>query len=76
MQKAADMDTYEKVAYSCLGTVAVLYLATIVAGMIAAFPFGLVGLVLLLGVGVLFVKVLKERLRNKEDDYYSKKIDR
>jgi ABC-type microcin C transport system permease subunit YejE len=76
MQKAADMDTYEKVAYSCLGTVAVLYLATIVAGMIAAFPFGLVGFVLLFGLGVLFVKVLKERLRNKEDDYYSKKIDR
>jgi hypothetical protein len=70
------MDTYEKVAYSCLGVVVVLYLATMVAGMIAAFPFGLVGLVLLLGVGVLFVKVLKERLRNKEDDYYSKNIYR
>ena len=70
------MDAYEKVAYSCLGAVAVFYLAAMVAGMIAMFPFGLVGLVLLLGVGVLFVKVLKERFRNKEDSYYSRNIDR
>jgi hypothetical protein len=67
------MDTYEKVAYSCFGAEAVLYLAAMAAGMIAAFPFGLV---FLLGAGVLFVKVLKERLRYTEDDYYSKNIDR
>jgi len=70
------MDNYEKIAYVCLGAVAVLYLSAMVVGMIAAFPFGLIGLIALLGVGVLFVKVLKERFRNKDDDYYSKTVDR
>lgn len=70
------MDIYEKVGYSCLGVVAVIYLGAMMAGMIAAFPFGLIGFVVLLGVGVLFVKVLKERLQNKDDDYYSKNVDR
>ena len=35
------------------------------------------GLVLLLiysGLFILFIKVLKERLGNKEDDYYSKEV--
>ena len=47
-----------------------------VAGMIAAFPWGLIGLVALLGVGLLFAKVLQDRLANKEDDYYSKNVEK
>ena len=70
------MDTYEKVGYTCLGIVAVLYIAAMVFGMIAAFPLGLLGLVVLLGIGALMMKVLKERVGNKEDDYYSKNVDR
>jgi len=70
------MDTYEKIGYTCLGAIAVLYLLAMLAGMIAAFPWGLLGLVVLLGIGALFVKVFKERLQNKEDNYYSKNVDR
>ncbi|MDH5434663.1 MAG: hypothetical protein OEY19_12035 [Gammaproteobacteria bacterium] len=70
------MDNYEKWAYSFLGVIAVLYLLAMIFGMIAAFPFGLIGLFVLAGVGILFVKVLKERLENKEDDYYSKEIEK
>jgi Tfp pilus assembly protein PilW len=44
--------------------------------MVAAFPFGIIGLIVLTGVGVLFIKVLKDRLNNKEDDYYSKNVDK
>jgi len=70
------MDTYEKVGYLCLGAVAALYIAAMLVGMIAAFPFGLIGLVVFIGVGALLLKVVKERLRNKEDSYYSKNVDR
>lgn len=70
------MDMYEKIGYLCIGIVAVLYVVAMIAGMIAAFPFGLIGLVVFLGVGVLLVKVVKERLANREDDYYSKNVKR
>lgn len=70
------MDTYEKVGYTCLGLVAVLYLLAMLGGMIALFPFGLLGLVVLFGVGALLMKVLKERMNNPEDKYYSDNIER
>lgn len=70
------MDNYEKWGYSLLSIIAVIYLIAMFVGMVAAFPFGLLGLVLLAGVGILVVKVVKERLQNKEDDYYSKEVDK
>jgi len=70
------MDNYEKWGYSLLSIIAVVYLIAMFVGMIAAFPFGLLGLLLMAGIGVLLVKVVKERMRNKEDDYYSKEIDK
>lgn len=70
------MDRFEKIGYSLLGLVAVLYLLAIFVGMVAIFPFGLVGLIVFAGVGVLLIKVIKERMANKEDDYYSKKVDK
>ena len=42
----------------------------------AAFPYGLIGLALFAGVGLLLLKVLRERLRNKEDDYYADKVEK
>ncbi len=38
------------------------------------YPDGLVILLIYGGLFVLFSKVLRERLNNKEDDYYSKEI--
>ena len=70
------MDSYEKWGYSLLGIIAVVYLLAMFVGMIAAFPFGLIGLFLIAGIGILMVKVVKERLQNKEDDYYSSKVDK
>jgi ABC-type uncharacterized transport system permease subunit len=70
------MDRYEKVGYTCLGVIALLYLLAIFVGMIASFPYGLLGLFGIVGIGALLIKVMKERLNNKEDDYYSKNIDR
>ena len=70
------MDTYEKVGYTCLGVVAVLYFLAILGGMIAIFPYGLLGFVVLIGIGALLLKALKERLNDPEDRYYSDKVDR
>ncbi len=70
------MDKYEKVGFTCLGVLAVLYVLAMLAGIILAFPFGLLGLVALLGIGALVVKVLKERIGNEEDDYYAKNVDK
>ena len=70
------MDNYEKTGYAFLIIIATLYLIAMFIGMFAAFPYGLVGLLLIAGVGVLAVKVVKERLQNKEDDYYSREIDK
>ncbi len=70
------MDSFEKVGYLCLGVVALCYVVAIFLGMVAAFPFGLIGLVAIVGVGALLIKVLKERLNNAEDDHYSKTVDK
>jgi hypothetical protein len=65
----------ERAGYAILLALAVLWILGIVVGMIAAFPAGLIGLVALLGIGLLFTKVLKDRLSSKEDEYYSKNVD-
>lgn len=66
----------EKAGYVLLIIVLLIWIGAIFMGMISAFPVGLIGIVALLGFGLLFIKVLKERLESKEDDYYSKNIDK
>ena len=70
------MDIYEKWGYSLLSIIAVCYLLAMFEGMIEALPYGLLGFLLIAGIGVLLVKVVKERMQNKEDDYYSKEVDK
>lgn len=70
------MDNYEKIGYGALAVVAICYLVAMLVGVIAAFPFGLIILLALLGVGVLLVKVVKERLASKEDDYYDRNVEK
>lgn len=70
------MDRFEKIGYLCLGLVAVCYLVAMFAGMIATFPFGLIGLIAIVGIGALLIKVIRERLANAEDDHYSKTVDK
>ena len=66
----------EKIGYILLSIVAICWLIAMFAGMIAAFPVGIIGLLAIVGIGFLFAKVVKERLANKEDDYYSKNVDK
>ena len=64
----------EYIGYILLGIVVACWLIAMLVGMIAAFPVGVIGLVAIGGFGFLFAKVVKDRLANKEDDYYSKHI--
>jgi len=66
----------EIIGYILLGISAVCWLIAMVVGMIAAFPVGVIGLVAIVGIGFLFAKVLKDRLANKEDDHYSKTVEK
>ena len=66
----------EKAAYAILLVLAGLWLLAKIGGMIAAFPFGILGLLVLVAIGLLFAKVLRERMASEEDDYYSKTIEK
>ncbi len=66
----------EKIGYVLLLIVAGCWLIAMLVGMIATFPFGLIGLAAILGVGFLFAKVVKDRLSSKEDNHYSKTVDK
>ncbi len=70
------MDKLEKIGYTLLGSLAAAYLIAMIVGMIAAFPYGLIGFIALGAVGILFIKVLRERLASTEDDYYAKEVDK
>lgn len=65
----------ETIAYIILGALAVLYIGVMIFGMVAAFPWGILGLLVMLAIGLLFIKVVLQRLGNKEDDYYEQNVD-
>jgi hypothetical protein len=64
----------EKIGYLLLGIVLVIFCIAILVGLITAFPWGIVGLVAILGIGLLFIKVLTEHRASKEDNYYEKNV--
>lgn len=66
----------EYIGYILLALVALCWLIIMIVGMIEAFPWGIIGLVAIIGIGFLFAKVIKDRLANKEDDHYSKTVDK
>ena len=66
----------ENIGYILLAIVTLCWLIAMIAGMIVAFPWGLIGLVAIIGFGFLFAKVIKDRLANKEDDHYSKTVEK
>lgn len=53
---------------------AIVYIAVIVMGMIAFFPFGLIGLVILFFIGALLYVVVNQKLRDDENRHYEKNV--
>jgi hypothetical protein len=66
----------EKLGYAILIALAVLWIGAFVAGMIAALPYGLLGLAALGAIAILFAKVVRDRSANTEDSYYSKNVEK
>ena len=66
----------ENIGYILLAIVGVCWLVAMIAGMVAIFPVGIIGLMAIAGIGFLFAKVIKDRLSNKEDDYYEKHVEK
>lgn len=66
----------EKIGYTLLLVVAAVWLIFMVTGLVAAFPVGVIGLLALAGFGCLFAKAVRDRLRNREDDHYSKTVEK
>jgi uncharacterized membrane protein len=62
------------VGYLLLIAAFIGYLVIVITGLVDSFPEGIVGLLAIAGLGLLFVKVLKERLSNKEDEHYSRNV--
>ena len=66
----------ENIGYFLIAIVAFIWVVAMIGGMIVAYPAGIIGLILILGLGFLFARVIKDRLSNKEDDYYSENVDK
>ena len=64
----------EKLGYFLITGFYVVLIVLTLQGIEEFYPEGLVLLLIYSGLFILFIKVLKERLGNKEDDYYSKEI--
>ncbi|MEJ2116806.1 MAG: hypothetical protein P8Y67_09250 [Alphaproteobacteria bacterium] len=66
----------DTLALICVSVPVAIWAITLFISAIALFPFGLIILAGFLIVGYLFYRVLKDRIDNKEDDYYEKNIDK
>ena len=66
----------EKTGYALLAIVVIVWIGIVIGGLVLAFPYGLIGLVGILGIGFLLIKVISDRLSNKEDDHYSDNVDK
>jgi membrane protein implicated in regulation of membrane protease activity len=64
----------EKLALICVVIFAVIWSSLLLASAVAAFPYGLIVLLALLVAGYFIYRVVRERMENKEDDYYEKNI--
>ena len=65
----------EYLGYALLAIVAIAWITVVITGLIMAWPWGIIGLIGILGIGILLLKVLQDRLQNKEDDHYSDNVD-
>ena len=66
----------EYIGYALLAIVALIWIIALFIGLIAAFPYGIIGLIAILGLGFLFAKVIRDRLKNTEDDHYADNVEK
>jgi c-di-AMP phosphodiesterase-like protein len=64
----------EKVGYIILMIVTIAWIIAWIVGMFENIWLGTIGLVTIVGLGLLFIKALTDRLVSKKDDKYSKDV--
>ena len=64
----------EKIGYTFLIVALIVWIYLLVKSLVDIWPEGLIGFIAIAGIGFLFIKVLGDRLKNKEDDYYNKNV--
>ena len=65
----------EYLGYLLLAIVAAGWLIAMFYGVIASMPYGIIGLIAIVGIGLLFAKAINDRVNSSEDDYYDKNVD-
>jgi len=66
----------EKTAYIILIIVTIAWIIAWVIGIFENVWLGIIGLVTIVGLGLLFIKALTDRLASKKDDRYSKNVEK
>ena len=65
----------EKTAYLILIIVTIVWIIAWIVGMFENVWLGIIGLVTIIGLGLLFIKALTDRLASKKDDKYSRDVE-
>ena len=65
----------DTIALGLVVTLAIAWLAFALAGLVSAWPYGLIGFVVLGVIGYLIYGVIKQKMENAEDDFYEKNVD-
>ena len=66
----------EKAGYIILIIVAIVWIIAGIAGMFGNVWIGIIGLITLVGLGLLFIKALSDRMKSSKDDHYSRDIEK
>lgn len=66
----------EKTAYIILIIVTIAWIIAWIIGMFENVWLGIIGLATIVGLGILFIKALTDRLASKKDDKYSKDVEK
>ena len=64
----------EKMGYVILMIVTIAWIIAWIVGMFENILLGIIGLVTIVGLGLLFIKALTDRLASKNDDKYSRDV--
>jgi Flp pilus assembly protein TadB len=63
-----------KKAYFILIMVAVAWMIAWIIGMFQNMWIGIIGIAMLLGLGLLFIKALQDRMKSQKDDRYARDV--
>jgi len=76
MRNGKELAEMEKTGYFILIIVTIAWIIAWVIGMFQNMWIGIIGLVMLIGFGLLFIKALADRIKSNKDDRYSRDVEK